>query len=240
MISEELQDQAALYALGALDAPETIAFEKLLEQDPALRAMVRDLREASASLTHSLPAQIPPPELKRRILSEVALENQRSSTGISRQTPGLPVWLPWALAAMFLIFSGALTLDRARLRRELAQVRAADAMAQMTVVTLTSPTPGHENSKVAVAWQPEQQSGVITVSGMPPAGPGRDYQLWAVDESHADPINAGIVHVDSNGVAHVRFRPDQKATRVKAFALSLEREGGVPKREGPIVMIGTT
>ncbi len=240
MISEEMQDQAALYALGALDPSETAAFEKLLEQDAALRAMVRDLRDASAALTHSLPVKIPPLELKRKILSEVALENQRGTANISKKRSRVPDWLPWAIAAMFVLFCGALALDRARLRRELTQVRTADPMAQITVVTLTSPTPGHEKSKVAVAWQSEQQSGVITVSGMEPAAPGQDYQLWAVDDSHADPINAGIVHVDSNGVARVRFRPDQKATRIKAFALSLEREGGVPKREGPIVMIGTT
>ena len=53
-----------------------------------------------------------------------------------------------------------------------------------------------------------------------------------------NPINAGIIHVDPNGVTRVRFKPDQDATQVKAFAISLEREGGVPKREGPIVMIG--
>jgi anti-sigma-K factor RskA len=240
MIPEELQDQAALYALGALDPSETAAFEKALAQDASLRAMVRDLKDAATALTHSLPAKIPPPELRGQILSAVALEKQSGSAAVSRRTSRVPVWLPWAIAALFVIFCGALAVDRVRLRRELADVRAADALAQMTLVTLTSPTPGHENSKVAVAWQPEQQSGIITVAGMPPAGPGRDYQLWAVDENHADPINAGIVHVDLNGVARVRFRPDQKATRIKAFALSLEREGGVPKREGPIVMIGTT
>ncbi len=93
------------------------------------------------------------------------------------------------------------------MRRELAEAHAADAMAQITLSLLTSPTPGHEDSKVAVAWQPEKQSGMITLSGMPPAGPGRDYQLWAVDANHADPINAGLVHVDPNGVTRVQFRP---------------------------------
>lgn len=240
MIPEELQDQAALYALGALDPSESAAFEKLLEQDAPLREMVRDLRDASAALTHSVPLEIPPPELKRRVLGAVALENQRGSAVVSKKTTRILVWLPWAIAALFVIFCGALAVDRARLRRELADVRAADALAKMTIVTLTSPTPGHENSKVAVAWQPDEQSGMITVSGMEPAGPGRDYQLWAVDANHIDPINAGIIHVDPNGVTRVRFRPDQKAMQIKAFAISVEREGGVPKREGPIVMIGTT
>lgn len=240
MIPEELQDQAALYALGALDPSETVAFEKALAQDASLRAMVRDLKDAAASLTHSIPAETPPPELRRQVLSSVALEKQESSADVSRRASPIPVWLPWAIAALFVIFCGALAVDRARLRRELADMRAADALAKVTIVTLTSPTPGHEDSKVAVAWEPEQQSGVITVAGMPPAGPGRDYQLWAVDADHPDPISAGIIHVDPNGVTRVRFRPNQKTMQIKAFAISVEREGGVPKREGPIVMIGTT
>jgi len=238
MIPEELQDQAALYALGALDPAETAVFEKALSDDASLRTLVRELRDASAALTHSVPLEIPPPELKRRILSSIALEKQEGSVAVSRKTSGIPVWLPWAIAALLLIFCGVLAVDRLTLRRELTDIVAADALAKMTIVTLTSPTPGHESSKVAVAWQPDQQSGMITVSGMEPAGPGRDYQLWAVDANHPDPINAGIIHIDPNGTARVRFRPDQKAMQIKAFAISLEREGGVPKREGPIVMIG--
>ena len=85
MIPEELQDQAALYALGALDPSETAAFEKVLAQDASLRAMVLDLKEAAAALTHSLPAKVPPPELRRQILSEVALEKQAGSAAASRR-----------------------------------------------------------------------------------------------------------------------------------------------------------
>jgi anti-sigma-K factor RskA len=240
MIPEELQDQAALYALDALDPSETAAFEKALEQDASLRALVRDLRDASASLARSLPAQHPPADLKRRVLSEVALEKQRAPQASMLSKSLLPVWLPWAIAALLVVFCGALTVDHARLRRELAEVRAADSLAEVNLVTLISPDPGHENVKVAVAWEPQQQRGVITVAGMAPAGPGRDYQLWAVDANHPDPINAGIIHIDPDGSARVRFRPDQNATQIKAFAISLEREGGVPKREGPIVMIGKT
>jgi hypothetical protein len=38
----------------------------------------------------------------------------------------------------------------------------------------------------------------------------------------------------TNGAAQVRFKPVEKAQHLKAFAISLEREGGVPKKEGPI------
>ena len=124
------------------------------------------------------------------------------------------------------------------LQRELADARAADPLAQAMLVSLVSPTGDHPDAKANVAWQSDRQSGVITINNMPPAGEGHDYQLWAVDANHADPINAGIIHVEPNGVTRVRFKPDKDASQIKAFAISLEREGGAPKREGPIVMIG--
>ena len=231
MISEDLQDQAALYVLGSLDPAEMAAFEKALDRDAELRSLVRELREAASDLGGSVPSHQPPPELKRSVLREIALEKQGATANKAN-------WLPWAIAAVLLIFCGILAVDRARLQRELAAAQA-DPFAQATVVTLSSPNNEHPDAKVTVAWQPDRQSGMITIAHMPPAGPGRDYQLWAVDSAHKDPVNAGIIHVDSNGVAHVRFKPDQSVAEIKAFAISLEREGGVPKREGPIVMIGT-
>ncbi|MEO8353199.1 MAG: anti-sigma factor [Chthoniobacteraceae bacterium] len=236
MIPDDLQDQAALYALGALNAEETAAFEAALSGNMELRAMVREMREASADLARSVPAQQPPAELRRRVLREITLERQADSPA-RQQTPSFN-WLPWAIAALFLGFCGLLTLDRARLQRELADARAMDPLAQAMLVSLVSPTGDHPDAKANVAWQADRQSGVITINNMPPAGEGHDYQLWAVDANHPDPINAGIIHVEPNGVTRIRFKPDKDASQVKAFAISLEREGGVRKREGPIVMIG--
>jgi anti-sigma-K factor RskA len=249
MIPEELQDQAALYALGALDAADTAAFETALAGNAELRVLVHELREASADLARTVPLRSAPPELRQRVLGEIALDKQNAPAGIAspagerirpvaRSTSSSAAWLPWAIAALFLIFCGVLVFDRARLQREISAARQPDSLGQLTLVTLTSPEPGHEDAKVAVAWHQEKQTGVITIANMPPAGAGRDYQLWAVDANHPDPINAGILHVDPNGVTRVQFKPDQAATQIKAFAISLEREGGVPKREGPIVMIG--
>ncbi|MEP7014816.1 MAG: anti-sigma factor [Verrucomicrobiota bacterium] len=234
MISEDLQDQAALFILGALNSEENAAFEKALIAEPELREMVRELREAAADLGRSAPAHQPPAALRQRVLREIALEKQSGSS--SRSTSSS--WLPWAIAALFLLFCGILAVDRVRLQRELASAHAADPLAQATLVALVSPKGEHPDAKVTIAWESNRQSGVITIDKMPPAGPGRDYQLWAVDANRKDPVNAGIIHVDASGVARIRFKPDQEVAQIKAFAISLEREGGVPKREGPIVMIG--
>ena len=138
-----------------------------------------------------------------------------------------------------MIFCGALAYDRGQLRRELNEVRARDPLAQMNFVAMAPQKGAPPEATAIVAWHPAEQTGVIRVTGLP-AISGKDYQLWAVDADHKDPVSAGILHVDPNGVASVRFKPVAEARHVKAFAISLEREGGVSKAEGPILLVGST
>lgn len=236
MISDEQQDQAALYVLDSLDANETAQFEAAVRNDGALRALVADLRDGAAALALTAPHHSPPPELKKRVLRDIALEKTGSSlTG----STGSMAWIPWAIAALFMVFCGALVYERVQLRRELNDAQTRDPLSQMTFATLAPQKDAPPEAKAVVAWQPAEQTGMIRVTGLP-AVPGKDYQLWAVDADHKDPISAGMLHVDANGVAIVRFKPVADARHVKAFAISLEREGGMPKPEGPIVLVGTT
>jgi len=236
MISEEQQDQAALYALGLLGADEDAEFESELRANVELRDLVRELREAAGGLALAAPSLLPPASLKQRIMGEVALETKRV---VRMRSPSFG-WVPWAIAAALAVFCGLLAIDRVRLERQLAETRAADPLMQTTFYTLAPSAPAPADAKATVVWQPGRQSGVIRISNLPAPQPGKDYQLWAVDAEHKDPISAGVVRVDKNGVAQIRFKPVEKAEHVKAFAISLEREGGVPKKEGPILLVGST
>jgi anti-sigma-K factor RskA len=239
MISEEQQDQAALYALGLLGAAEDAAFESELRANAELRDLIRELREAAGDLALTASSLVPPPSLKQRIMGEIAMETKRVVPMPTRQRAAFG-WIPWAIAAGLAVFCGLLAVDRIRLERQLADTRAVDPLMQTTFFTLAPSAPAPADAKATVAWQPGRQSGVIRISNLPAPQPGKDYQLWAVDAEHKDPISAGVVRVDKNGVAQIRFKPVEKAEHVKAFAISLEREGGVPKKEGPILLVGTT
>jgi len=237
MISEEQQDQAALYALRLLDVDEHAAFESELRANTELRDLVRELREAAADLALTTPSLLPPASLKQRIMREITTKQVVPMPPQQRASFG---WMPWAIAAGLAVFCGLLAVDRIRLERQLADTRAVDPLMQTTFVTLAPSAPAPADAKATVAWEPGRQSGVIRISNLPAPQPGKDYQLWAIDAEHKDPISAGIVRVDKNGVAQIRFKPVEKAEHVKAFAISLEREGGVPKKEGPILLAGTT
>src|SRR5882724_11551960 len=132
MISEEQQDQAALYALGLLGADEDAVFESELRANVELHDLVRELREAAGDLALTAPSLLPPASLKQRIMGEIASETKRvgpMQTG--RTSLG---WVPWAIAAALAVFCGLLALDRVRLERQLADVRAADPLMQTTFV----------------------------------------------------------------------------------------------------------
>ena len=203
-----------------------------------LQDLVRELREAAGDLGRTVPQRAPSAALRNRVLSEIAFEKQSGTNSSEIGSRARVSWFPWAIAALLLISCGWLALDRLHLQHELAITREADPMADARIATLVSPNGDASIGNATVAWQPDRQSGLITINKMPPAGAGRDYQLWTVDANYPDPINTGLIHVGPDGVARIRFKPNQPATAVKAFAISLEKEGGVPKREGPILLIG--
>jgi len=71
MISEQEQEQASLYALGALPAAERQDFEATLRSQPELRRLVRSLQNAAEALARSVPQVAPPPQLRARVLRSV-------------------------------------------------------------------------------------------------------------------------------------------------------------------------
>jgi len=115
MISEALNEQAALYALDALQGDERLAFLKSLAADSELAGLVAEYRDASAWVAHSAREVTPPSELKRRILALASRERvtppsplMMLARPVKNSQDGLQPLIPWALAAGFAIFAGIL------------------------------------------------------------------------------------------------------------------------------------
>jgi anti-sigma factor ChrR (cupin superfamily) len=80
MISEQQQELASLYALGALSAPERQAFETELSGNHELQALFRSLQSAIATVAAATPAVALPPGLKDKVLRRVdAVEAAKSA-----------------------------------------------------------------------------------------------------------------------------------------------------------------
>ena len=86
MITEHQQEQAGLYALGALPEPEREAFEIELRADVELRDFTRSLMRAADAIALSAPPVKLPEGLKASVLRRIEAEVAQSApAGISRE-----------------------------------------------------------------------------------------------------------------------------------------------------------
>lgn len=71
MISEQQQELASLYVLGALTAAEKESFEADLRATPELRSLVHQLDRTTGLIASSVPPVAPPRHLRDKILSSI-------------------------------------------------------------------------------------------------------------------------------------------------------------------------
>ena len=79
-----------------------------------------------------------------------------------------------------------------------------------------------------VAWSTSHQTGVMRFVGLPPNDPEHfQYQLWIIDPTQKHPIDGGVFDVPTVGECLVTIDPKIRVSEVAAFAITLERPGGV-------------
>lgn len=234
MIDERTEEQASLYALDLLDGEERIEFERTVVSDADVRSLVDQLRAAAAAaMVETAPERALPPDLESRIRAQLHTAGRTTISPFARAS-----WLPWAIAAVLTIACSLLVNDRSRLRRQITALETRDQFAQTRIAMLSSQLADAPKAIGIVIWDAEKQRGVLKVSGVPANSEDRDYQLWVVDPRYKQPVSGGVFGVDRSGVTKISFHPETQVKNVQAFAISLERKGGVPKAEGPIVLAG--
>lgn len=123
------------------------------------------------------------------------------------------------------------------LKVELARLVQVNDLAKVEIATLQSTVKEYRQGVAVVVWNSEKKEGILKLEKMPPLDANKDYQLWVVDPSKKNPVDAGIVTIDPQGFAKVSFKPQMEVEKAEKFALSVEKKGGVPVAEGPIVLL---
>jgi anti-sigma factor RsiW len=88
MADKDLSAELTAYIDGELDEAGAQAVEAALSRDPALKHLEARLRSAAAAVT-ALPAPVPSPSLRRRVLAEVERPSLRERLWGWMSGPGL-------------------------------------------------------------------------------------------------------------------------------------------------------
>ncbi len=120
-----------------------------------------------------------------------------------------------------------------------SRLRGEGNLARLKIAALTSLLGDSPEATAIAVWDPENQDGLLRVSHLPPLADDQDYQLWVIDPQYPIPVDGGVFRVaPETGDARVHFHPDKHVATALKFAVSRERRGGVPKAEGPLVLVG--
>jgi hypothetical protein len=135
-----------------------------------------------------------------------------------------------------------LAVTRQRLQREVAALNdqlavywsvadlLRDPATQVVTLRGLGPSPG---ALARVIWH-RSAGGQLFVANLPPAPPGKAYELWTIGEGPPQP--AGVFRVDTEGRATHRVEPVAGGRPLKGFAVTLEPERGVRAPTGPMVL----
>ncbi len=122
--------------------------------------------------------------------------------------------------------------------RLVADLRVQADVARLKITSLASLAGNSPQARAIAIWNPDRQEGVLVVSQLPALASDKDYQLWVIDPQYPIPVDGGVFTVDEKtGDARLNFKPGKNVAVAQTFAVSLERKGGVPKAEGPMVLI---
>lgn len=266
--TEQMQETAALYSLGALSQREARAFEEHLgdpchlceEEARAFETVVTRLGFASSEET--------PPEYLRDLLLRRIERVPPSIAPVLRfpETPPLSAvsqegmkvkYLPWAIAASLafvalasIIFWKQANDKTTRLREELAAARSEQLLDAEESERIKA-TIGSSNLRLIQMGGQEpapQSSGNIywdmkenrwvVTVILPPPPAGKVYQLWFVTPEAK--ISAGLIKTKADGKGSIIVDVPPGLGTVAAAAITLEPEGGSSQPTMPIYALGKT
>lgn len=198
---------------------------------------LEELAAAYDIARHPGPYDDMPAALETRIRLSAAL-NERSDQATPRRASNEPSMLgnlAWIAAAAAIVAAIAGWWPRAgeELTTQVAVQQLEATAEEVTTVALS----GTEDATVAsefageVIWSQSEQRGYMKLAGLAANDPAAEqYQLWIIDAERGEyPVDAGVFDVpnDANGESTVPFIAKLAVYQPAAFAITVERPGGV-------------
>jgi anti-sigma-K factor RskA len=212
------------YVLGALDPGETAAFEQHLAGCETCRAEVEELQGLPELIDRAAPPIEVPPGLRERTFAAV-----ERAAGARRRAPMLR--LVGVAAALIVALLGGVVVSQF----------GGGGRGQVIELAL-APQPGVSGRATVELRRVDDGVAIdMEVSGLAPNPPGSVYECWFVGPGDSlerpNRVSAGTFTVGAGGRASVRMHSAADLRRFPVMGVTLEQDGGDPRRTGQKILV---
>ena len=255
-----IEELLPFYVLDALTEEEKQQVESYLAEHPEARAQVQDLQSGASAVPYAVSPVEPPRRVKQALMARVAADVQareRSSARVGTESSrrGLRFEdifrvLSLGAAAIAIVWAFVLSAQVAGLRSQIAALNdQVAAQSQSIDQIITNLPPSNKSDVITVSLEstgeqpralgqlianPNDQSAVLVISGLPPLAPGQTYQVWLIGNA---PVSAGLLTVDENGQSVLIVTSEEAIGSFTSLGISIEPEGGSEQPTGEIVVL---
>jgi anti-sigma-K factor RskA/putative zinc finger protein len=244
---------AAAWALGALDPEEAERFPAHLQSCGGCRIAVAEFEQVARALAHPPPAVEPPPDLQARTLASVrwavvsakrAQENPAPAPALAPALAPAKMHRWWRWHWNLPVFSVAAALGAAAAAIVIALVQVVQtvpAQAQ-TVIPLRAASGSAASGQATAVHTDGGWSIRLTVSHLPPLGPGQFYECWYAGPGnragHPELITAGTFILGRSGAGSFTMWSAANPQVFKTMQITAERPGNAGQH-GQVILTGT-
>jgi len=255
-LTDDLQEQASLYAAGAMTESERKEYARHLEEDQCAVCLseVNELQSAVSMLAFSTASRSPSPSVQQRLLEQarsVASGKPIRSHSLLRRFWVDLIASSAAIAAIVVAF--AVTRANTELRglidvlnSRVAQLEVLLSQNRTYIATLTSPEVRVVNlagqglnvrARGRIFWDQSKKKWFFYVRDLPPLPADKSYQLWFVPVS-GNPVSAVVFNTETDGSAEKEIDVPEAVVALKAAAVTTEPAGGLSQPSGPFALLG--
>ena len=265
MAQEHVFDLLSGYALGSLDEVELLQVARHLPHCAICRSELATYWDAADQIALSTPLRTPPPDLREKILRRVeqpaaahaasrpdhtpaaravdrpaapssppsGVPRQRGLLDALRDLFGRPAGFALgALALLLILFMGVSNLA---LWREVNSLRARVPEDNVHIVQLQGEPNAPEAHGYLMVFK-EENYGTLVVEDAPALEPGKQYQLWLIQDGKR--TSGGVFSVGEEGYGVLEVSSSQPLDSFSSFGITVEPEGGSPGPTGKKILGG--